>query len=210
MAKRPGKSIYKRQLSDGLIPTAILTVCFLVSALAGCMTVSLSGDSSAASMSSFLHSYLALTVDGKEAWPSFGAVLWEFSGWPLLILLLGFSALGALFIPVVFCMRGFLLSYTIAAFTYVFGAAGLLAAAAVFGLNALVSVPVLFAVGTVTFPSSLRLAKGVFGERLDGPGYRERYICLLPCTALLALAAAVQWSAVPQLLYAAAKLLSAL
>ena len=141
--------------------------------------------------------------------PGIWSVIWELCRWPVLVLLLGFTALGAVAIPVVFCVRGFLLSYALASFVRVFGSTGIFAAFAVFGMAALVSVPVLFCMGAFAFSSSLRLAAGVLGNRQAGLFPREKLLGLIPCGVLLLLAVFVQWSVMPQLLLAVSKLLTA-
>jgi hypothetical protein len=93
-----------------------------------------------------------------------------------------------------------LLAYSISAFVRVFGEQGILGALAVFGVTAFVGVPVLFGVGSAAFPASLRRAAGVLGEERGQLGLRGQLVRLAPCLALLALAVAVQWSLVPQLI----------
>ena len=209
VGKRPGKSVSGRLRTDGLILTAVLFACFLGAGIAGCLAVSVTGADGVDTLSAFLQDYLALLEDGSAVSPSIWSVMWELCRWPALVLLLGFTALGAVAIPVVFCVRGFLLSYALASFVRVFGATGIFAAFAVFGMAALVSVPVLFCVGAFAFPSSIRLAAGVLGNRQTGLFPREKLFGLIPCGGLLVLAVFVQWSVMPQLLLAVSKLLTA-
>lgn len=197
-----------QQISDGLIPTAVLLFCFLAAGAAGCLIAASAGENSVTSLSEYLQNYLALLAEGETVSPSVWAVTWELGCWPLAVFLLGFTALGSVAIPALFCIRGFLLAYAIASFAKVFGHAGLLMAFVVFGTAALVSVPVLFGLGAVMFPSSLRLAVGVFGERPVGPGLRGRFASLAPCGAMLALAVFFQWAVMPQLLHAASGMLT--
>lgn len=209
VGKRPGKSVSGRLKADGLILTAVLFACFVGAGVAGCLAVSVAGEDGVDTLSAFLRDYLAVLEDGSAVSPSIWSVIWELCRWPALVLLLGFTALGAVAIPAVFCVRGFLLSYALASFVRVFGVTGIFAAFAVFGMAALVSVPVLFCMGAFAFPSSLRLAAGVLGSRQPGLFPKERLFGLIPCGGLLLLAVFVQWSVMPQLLLAAAKLLTA-
>ena len=101
------------------------------------------------------------------------------------------------------------MSYALGSFVRVFGSTGIFAAFAVFGMAALVSVPVLFCMGAFAFSSSLRLAAGVLGNRQAGLFPREKLLGLIPCGVLLLLAVFVQWSVMPQLLLAVSKLLTA-
>ena len=207
--KKPGKAVSGRLKADGPFLTVVLFVCFLGAGAAGCLVVSAAGQQGVDSLSAFLRDYLSMLEEGSGTSPGIWPVMWELCRWPLLVLLLGFTALGAVAVPVVFCVRGFLLSYAMASFVRVFGAAGLFAAFAVFGMTALVSVPVLFCVGAMALPSSLHLAAGVLGGRPGGLIPRERLLGLIPCGALLMLAVFVQWTVMPQLLAAVSELLSA-
>lgn len=205
--KRSGRSVQRQHKLDGLAPAVVLSACFVGAGLAGCLTAAAAGADGTASLAEFLSSYLSLLAEDGAETPSLWAAAWELCRWPLLTLLLGFTALGAAAIPAVFCVRGFLLAYSIASFVRVFGAPGLLAAFAVFGVTALMSVPALFGVGAAAFPSALRLAMGVLGERPTGPPARETLASLAPCGALLAPAVFLQWAVMPQVLYAVSGLL---
>lgn len=209
VGKRLEKSASGRLKADGLIPIVALFACFVGASILGCWTVAAAGSTGIDTLSSFLRDYLNLLDDGSALSPSIWAVIWELCRWPALVLLLGFTALGAVAIPAMFCVRGFLLSYALASFVRVFGVTGIFAAFAVFGMTALVSVPVLFCMGAFAFPSSLRLAAGVLGSRQAGLFPKEKLLGLIPCGGLLLLAVFVQWSVMPQLLSAVTKLLTA-
>lgn len=209
MGKRPGKSATGRLKADRSILLAVLFVCFVGAGAAGCLAVSVAGGEGAGALSSFLQDHLSMVREGGGSSPSIWSVMWELCRWPALVLLLGFTALGAVAIPAVFCVRGFLLSYALASFVRAFGAAGIFAAFAVFGMAALVSVPVLFCMGAFAFPSSLRLAAGVLGGR-QATGFPRRELAgALACAGPLLLAVFVQWSVMPQLLAAVSGLLTA-
>ena len=138
---------------------AVLAVSFLLGALAGClMSTFLSGDG-LASLQSYLEAFL-WEMDGAERLegPALAGQLWSVLRWPLFALLLGFTALGVLGLPLLFAVRGFLLAYSIAAFVRAFGSAGCLLAFLVFGVGGAVSVPVLFVLGVQGLSASCRLA----------------------------------------------------
>lgn len=202
MVRRSGKSAQGRNISDGLILMAILFLCFLGAGVAGCLAVAGAGEGGVSSLSSYLHNYCRLVSGDAAVLPSVWSVAWELCRWPLLTFLLGFTALGAVAVPAVFCVRGFLLAYSVASFVRVFGPVGVLAAFAVFGMTALAAVPALFCVGLLSFQTSLRLAAGVLGGRQGGVISKERLIGLAPCAGMLVLAVFLQWSVMPQLLSA--------
>jgi hypothetical protein len=185
---------------DGLMPTVILTLCLLAAGALGCITAGGAADDAAHLLSSYLQSYLALFAGETSVTPSVWAVIWELCRWQVLVLILGSTALGAVAIPGVFCVRGFLLGYSIAAFVRVFGEKGILGALAVFGVAALIGVPVMLGVGSVTFPAALHRAVYPRGEDRSGASLRAHLVRLAPCGALLALAVVFQWSLAPQLL----------
>ena len=58
-------------------------------------------------LSDYLQTYLTLAQDGTEGAPGFWAVLWEQMRFPLAALLMGFTALGVIGLPVLFAVRGF-------------------------------------------------------------------------------------------------------
>ncbi len=210
MAKRAGELAGRWKISDGLVLTVILFACFTGAGLAGCAMVMCAGEDCMSTLSAYLRGYMAILDDGTAASASLWSVIWELCRWPLLSLLLGMTALGAVAIPVIFCARGFLLAYSIASFVRVFGFPGILAALSVLGMTALASVPVLFCIGTLSFSNSLRLAAGVWESRSASLPYREMLWCLIPCAGLLLLAVVLQWSLMPQLLLFAAEMLSSL
>lgn len=184
---------------DGLRQTAVLLVCFVGAGLAGCLTAAAVGESGMAALSDHLHGTMALLGEGGGETPSLPAVIWELGRWPLLALLLGTTALGVGMIPALFCVRGFLLAYSVAAFVRVFGNAGMLAALAVFGLPALAGGPALFCAGTLAFSNALRLAAETLDKRplfLSG----ARLWVLVPCGVLLTVAIVLQQTLMPELL----------
>jgi len=207
LKRRPGRGARAREGSEGLVQAVVLLLCFLGAGLAGCVAVKLAGEDGAQTLDAYLQGYIELLREGGAAQASLLSVAWELCRWPLLVLLLGFTALGAAAIPAAFCARGFLLAYSIAAFVRVFGARGLPCALAVFGMTALASLPALFCVGALSFQSSLRLAAGVLEGRREAGVSLERLWGLVPCGMLLALGTALQYSLVPQLLPLAAELL---
>lgn len=200
MGRMKKKYMRKNSPSDGFALLTVLLICFLCSGLGGCLLVAGSGEKADASLSSYLHNYLALLSDGLAVSPSVWSVFWEVCFWPLLVLVFGFTALGILVIPIVFCIRGFLLSYAISSFFQVFGPSCMPTVLAVFGVTTLISIPVLFAVGHVGLAAAADLVGGVSRERVPGSRIQKYTVCLPACGGLIALAVFLQWSVMPQLL----------
>lgn len=180
---------------DGSAPLALLAGCFLLGALAGFLFSCLGGESE--QLREYLLRYLRAAGDGGAFAPSLLSVIWEAFRWFLLIVLLGFTALGAVGIPAVLAVRAFVLSYAVTTFARLFGPGGVAASLAAFGVTALLTVPVLFVGAHSGFQSALR--------RLSHdpvPAAVEQLALLAPCGGLLALAAALQWTVMPALLTA--------
>lgn len=76
----------------------------------------------------------------------FWEVLWSVARWPILVWFLGMTGLGVWMVPIMFVLRGFLLSFCVAGLS---GAAqgGALLAFLLFGCGGLVTLPILFLLG---------------------------------------------------------------
>lgn len=182
---------------------AVLAVSFLLGALAGClMSTFLSGDG-LESLQSYLEAFL-WEMDGAERLegPALAGQLWSVLRWSLFALLLGFTALGVLGLPLLFAVRGFLLAYSIAAFVRAFGSAGCLLAFLVFGVGGAVSVPVLFVLGVQGLSASCRLAGRSPGE--GSPYGRAYFVRCGGCAAALCVCVFLERFAVPVLVTGAA------
>lgn len=180
---------------DGLTQLTVLSVCFAVGALGGFFFSGWNRDS--AGLLDYLGRYFQMAGQGNGAEPTVWSSVWDLARWPLAAFLLGSTAAGALGIPALLVARGFLLAFSAATFARLFGLAGIVASLAVFGVTALVAVPVLFVVSTDAFHQSL--------GRLDGrrpQPWSQRAQDLSPCAGLLVLAAALQQTLMPVLLTA--------
>ena len=123
---------------------AVLSVSFLLGGLAGCLMSTFVGGSGQESLKTYLEHFLSTAQSSGASVPGLAVQLWDILRWPGLALLLGFTALGVLGLPLLFAVRGFLLAFSIAAFVRVFGSAGCLLAFLVFGVGGGFSVPALF------------------------------------------------------------------
>ena len=133
---------------DGLIPVlAVTAACFLLGGLVGCLLASHIGGGGQESLAAYVEGFLRAAQAGEITAPALASLVWDTVRWPLLALLLGFTALGLLGLPLLFAVRGFLLAFSIASFVRLFGGAGCLLALLVFGVSGALSVPVLFVLG---------------------------------------------------------------
>ena len=133
---------------DGIVPALIiLSACFLAGGLTGCLLAAQVGGAGEASLNQYLEAFLLAAQEGAVDVPALWAQIWDTLRWPLFALLLGFTALGVLGLPVLFALRGFLLAFSIASFVRAFGGAGWLLASLVFGVGGVLSLPALFVLG---------------------------------------------------------------
>lgn len=137
---------------------------------------------------------------------SFGEVFWNVLRWPLFVWVLGFTALGLWMTPMMFALRGFFLCFGVACLS---GCAhgGLLLAFALFGLDALVMLPVFFFLGVRSWTQ----AAGQRGRLWTRPGEMPPAFWLKSALALLCVlcCSGVEYWLLPTLLKTMAPLLGA-
>ena len=143
---------------------AVISVSFLVGGLAGCLMSTFVGGAGQESLRAYLEGFLSTAQSGGTAVPALAVQLWDILRWPGLALLLGFTALGVLGLPLLFAVRGFLLAFSIAAFVQMFGSAGCLLAFLVFGVSGGLSIPALFVLGVQSLNAARSLASRFLGE----------------------------------------------
>lgn len=204
MRQRVGRRRLSRQITGNTARLGVLALCFVCSGVLGCLFSASAGEEGGAEITSFLKSYLFLVAEGTARYPGRLEVLWELCRWPLAAALLGFASLGVVGIPLLFCARGFLAAYAVAAFYRVFGVEGLPAALSLFGAALAFSVPVLFAVGNVSLASALELSGGAGREGGRFARIRLYVGCAPVCGGILAAGVLVQTAVLPQLLEKAA------
>ena len=182
----------------------ILGALFILGGLGGCLAAGFVRGQSGAALEEYLRTYLALALGGSIQL-SLGAVIWDQIRFPLVMLLLGFTAAGVVCIPVVFCVRGFLFSFSVACFCRLFGWAGVVPAAFIFGFPALLWTPAFFVLGMQGMTASYDVLRRCRGEGCDPAFFRMRYWqrCAL-CVLVLAACAAVVYLVLPSLVGAAA------
>ena len=185
-------------------PLAVLGSAFLLGGLLGSGIARFITGDTAQNLKSFLLSYLSSAQAGTIS-ASFWSMLWEQGRFFLGSCLLGITALGVVGIPVLFLIRGFLLSFSIAAFCRVFGPIGLAPALFLFGLPAFLWTPALFLTGTQCFEGACALLRRVLGDgRAPLPQNSAYWGRLALYVLFLVACVGLEYAAAPVLLRAAA------
>jgi len=105
--------------------------------------------------------YMEQIRGGTYVSPGFLSVLWTAGRDHLIVLFLGFSILGPLCLPILSGVRGFYLSFPIAAFIRAFGTGGVPVALSLFGVGALFTLPIFFVLTTQAFSVSAEMGRMV-------------------------------------------------
>ena len=78
---------------DGLIPVlAVTAACFLLGGLVGCLLASHIGGGGQESLAAYVEGFLRAAQAGEITAPALASLVWDTVRWPLLALLLGFTA----------------------------------------------------------------------------------------------------------------------
>ena len=186
-------------------PLTALGCSFVLGGVLGSLMVSLIAGQAAQELESFLRDYLSAAQAG-EIQARFWPMLWEQGRFLIGLCILGVTALGVAGIPVLFLARGFLFSFSVAAFCRIFGPVGLASAFFLFGLPALLWAPVLFLAGCQCLEGAYALLCRVLGDgRVPLPqgsaywGKLARYgLGLVVCVTLECMAAPVLLKAAAQ------------
>lgn len=193
-------------LSEQSGALTVLSVAFLLGGVAGCFFAALSGGVGAVELSSYLADYLTLAQEGALSgglWP----LLWEHLKYFLAALVLSVTALGVIGLPLLFAVRGFAFSFSVACFCLVFGGRGLFPALVLFGLSAVLWAPALFLMGVPGLLCAQRMLRRVLGESGGGvsPGWSGLSRAAV-CIGLSIAAGLLEYWVTPVLLQTAARL----
>ena len=159
-AQRRGRPGFHSEDFSGLMVCAIFFVSGIVIGTFSARTLD---TAETWALYNSISGYLSQIADGTYISPGFLSVLWSTGRYHLLILFLGFSLLGVLCLPIVSGMRGFYLSFSIAAFLRAFGTEGWPVAFSLFGVGALITVPSFFLLASQSFTASAHLGRAVWG-----------------------------------------------
>ncbi|MEG2119195.1 MAG: hypothetical protein RRY53_02470 [Pseudoflavonifractor sp.] len=181
---------------------------FFLGGLAGCVLAANISGGGNESLTAYLEGFLLAANAGEVSVPGALTLLWSVMRWPLFTVVLSFTALGLIGIPVLFCARGFLLSFAIASFVRMLGGTGGLLALAVFGVSGVLSIPALFVLGVQGLSASRCLAGRAFGEtRHVFPFGRDYFLRCGMCMAAFCVCLPLECFAVPVLVSGIAGLL---
>lgn len=145
----------------------VLAIAFLLGGGGGCLFAALSGGAGAQELSGYLAGYLELAGRGElpsRLWP----VVWGQVKYQLAAAVLSLTALGTAGLPVLFGVRGFFFSFSVACFLRIFGGRGLFPAFILFALPALLWAPALFLIGTSGLLTAQKLLRRSLGEERGG------------------------------------------
>ena len=178
----------------------VLFVCFLIGLIAGFIFVLYFLPDGA--LSDYLIEYCALLKTGS-ANISLAAAFKDCFFWPALIALLSATSLCLVGLPILFVIRGFLLSFAGCALVRVFSGEGVVLGAVLFSVPALIVIPVMFVLGCIGLSSAMRKlpnASPVTAKPIGLGVY-------LVCSGILFISAAVQKAVIPAALSSVCNLL---
>lgn len=162
-------------------------------------------------LNSFITEYMAIFLNGTKAQPGFFGALFDNVKYHLMAVFLGFSILGVICIPLLSAMRGFFLSFSIAAIVRLLGGKGILLTLAIFGINTLLTVPCFFVLSVSAFSASLYFIRSIFSKNTKSTisPFNKRYFlnCGI-CVLILIVTALIDAYLTPHLISFAASHLS--
>jgi len=190
-----------------LWPMFLVGGCFLLGGVLGCLFASAVTGDSAEQLRSFLTDYIELSRNAA-AETSVWRIAWSEGRWLLLCLLFGLSGLGAVVLPIVFVLRGFVFAFGAGCFVRFLGVFGFVLACVVFALPALLWIPGLFLCGILGLSVGFQNARSRSDAVLfaSAAGF-DRRTAVVVSILLLLLCVLVEWGLLPGLLSMAARIL---
>lgn len=175
------RTVVVKKPDVAVVRLSVLGLLFLAGALGGYVCAGLWVGTDDGSLRDYLMGFCSLYDSGLVSggvWDT----LWHYFGWAILVFLAGFSAVGAVLIPVFSGCSGFLGMYAVACFVRVFGRPGALVALAVLGIRFLFTLPVFFLLAESAWPQAAQLAAVSVGRGkrtapvLYSGGYFVRFV----------------------------------
>lgn len=157
-------------------PALVVTAAFFaLGGLTGSLLALRATAVGAEAISGYLSRFLMAAQAGELEIPAMAELLWRSLRWPLAAVILGFSALGLLGIPVLSAVRGFFLSFAVASFAQAYGREGVAVAFFLLGIPGLLSIPALFLLSTQSLSSAYALAVRAGGSGRREPPFQSDY-----------------------------------
>jgi len=158
------KAVYKVTLArEEFFGLLVCVIFFLSGGIVGTFSARSLDEVGTLALQISMTGYIGQITEGVFVAPGFWSTLWVSGRDHLLVLFLGFSLLGVLCLPIVAGIRGFYLSFSIAALIRAFGIEGWPLAFALFGMGALITVPCFFLLASQAFLASANLGKSTLG-----------------------------------------------
>ncbi len=207
MLKRPLLRTIRMKLPGPLLLLLLLSTCFLMGGFIAIICANQCSAETIDSLSIFLRRYCG-TYDPASVIFSLGHLFVLYFGSVILAFLFGFSSLGNVFIPLLSGVLGFSSFFSVACFVRTFGTKGLLAAAALFLIRLIFTLPCYFAVAgsSMNFSACLLMAlfrKSGIVERIH---YPQKYLLIFALSLIwLCVGACCERFITPQLFCEAIK-----
>lgn len=207
--KKTHDKLFLDEHNKNNIALRLLTAGFFLGGIFGCIFASSVSGNGSLALSSYIQDFLSAIRAGSIHTPGVLASAWSILRWPLITILLSFTAFGVIGIPALFFIRGFLYAFCISSFVQVLGKMGLLFAFMLLGVESLLSIPVLFIFGI----QGLALATQLKGKKSRPkhlkPFLKDASVAFRNALCLFVLIFCIIWDVlfVPMLLSGAVKLL---
>ncbi|MGM9537105.1 MAG: hypothetical protein ACI3VN_02100 [Candidatus Onthomonas sp.] len=179
--RETGVRIWSLPASPANLPWLLLPLAFLLGGGGGHLLAGIGAES----LSDLLESYSATCLTQGVTETDLPAFLWRCLRPMLLALVLSFSALGVLGLPLLLGIQGFYTGYVISGLARTWGLPGLGAAALWVGVEDLILLALLLAISIPGWARAWELATQTRLSRRMSPGYGRR--CCLFCFAGLVL-----------------------
>ena len=188
--------VFHRAQASPSHPLRLLMLCafFAVGIIVGQVIQYAVGSDGNTELAAYLRGYAGMIAE-QETVVSSSAIqvaIAYFRG-PLLLFLLGFCTFGAVAIPLVCGMQGFILSYAVACFAATLGYQGVPLSLAAFGLRGVVTLPCSLIIAQWALDKTIQRLKG---EPFAGSAAQRRR--LTACFFILALGAILEIILVPK------------
>lgn len=203
--RRAVAGIWWSPTAEGTPALAVTAAFFTLGGLAGCLLAFRMTDVGVGAMTDYLERFLTAAQSGGLDVPALPELLWRNLRWPLAAVLLGFSALGLLGVPVLASVRGYFMAFSIASFSRAYGHGGLAVAFFLLGIPGILSIPAFLVLSTQSFSTACALAGRSSGSgRRELPFHHDYFLRCGLCAAAICVSLLLECYLVPALLSGAA------